>query len=89
MKFISSDPCIACNYFQVNSVCFHHLYTRKAHRELENVKWNMIPVCQRCHNLFHNKGTKVMADKFISVHFWLVRNGWEFCEISKKWFHEK
>lgn len=78
MKNYKSDkPCIVCGESRDGYVTYHHIYTRKAFPEFESSTWNMIPVCQPCHNLFHSHGNQTMMQKFISVRTWMELNGWE------------
>lgn len=88
MSFESKEPCVVCNREGEGFVCSHHLFTRKVYPEFQHEEWNKIPVCQRCHNQFHNKGTSWMANKYLSVHLWLIRNDWFFCEYVNKWRRE-
>jgi len=53
------------------------LYTRKVWPEYSEAPWNMIPVCQSCHCLFHSIGNQGMMRKYISVRTWMELNGWE------------
>ena len=84
-KYKSNDPCVVCGYCQSNSVCFHHLKTRKSGGS-DNF-YNMISVCQNHHNEFHSKGIYYMADKYITVENWLLKNNWTLDVKYKKWSH--
>jgi 5-methylcytosine-specific restriction endonuclease McrA len=78
MKNYKSDkPCIVCSEARDKMVTYHHIYSRKAFPEFSTAPWNLIPVCQPCHNLFHNKGDITMMDKFFSVRKWMELNGWK------------
>jgi 5-methylcytosine-specific restriction endonuclease McrA len=78
MKNYKSDqPCIVCEESRDGYVTFHHIYSRKAFPEYSNAPWNIIPVCQPCHNLFHSQGNQSMMKKYISVRTWMELNGWE------------
>lgn len=67
-------------------VCFHHVYTRKSHPELSEVKWNMIDVCLIHHNEFHNQGNSHMIMKYKGVKRWFENNGW-YKDLGK-WVHD-
>lgn len=88
MSFESSDPCVACRFYDDGSVCFHHLKSQKSHPEHKEKGWNKISVCLICHNNFHAKGTSFMAEKYRGVENWLIENGWEYCTLTNKWRHE-
>lgn len=87
-KYRSEKPCVSCNWFAENEVCFHHLYGRKAHGTI-NEEWNLLPVCQRCHNEVHNVGLTTFASENIWVEEWLLNHGWQFDKFLEKWIHEK
>jgi hypothetical protein len=78
MKNYKSDqPCIVCGQNQENKVTYHHIYTRKGFPEFESSTWNMIPVCQPCHCLFHSIGNQGMMRKYVCVRTWMELNDWE------------
>ena len=87
-NFKSSEPCIVCKNSKDGEVCLHHLFTKRVYPEFSEEDWNLIPVCQKCHNMFHSKGTVYMAENFPSVKKWLIDHGWYFCEFNKKWRRE-
>ena len=74
-------PCVVCGYG--GQVCYHHLKTRKSGGTDEPE--NMIPVCQKHHNEFHNKGTSHMADTYPMIKRWLLAAGWTNDNFFKKW----
>lgn len=86
MKYKSDQPCVVCSEGRENYVTLHHIYSRKAFPEFASSTWNMIPVCQYCHDLFHSKGDKTMMEKFISVRRWMELNGWKV--FNGKLIHE-
>lgn len=88
MSYISKDPCICCGHDLENEVCYHHLYSRKAYPEHSEKPWNMIPVCLKHHNEFHDKNIPFMAVKYKNVMNWIVEREWYFCKITNKWRHE-
>jgi hypothetical protein len=46
-----------------------------------------MPLCFKCHELIHKKGTNFMANKSMGVKDFLQKNEWFYCEIAKKWRH--
>jgi len=82
MKWQTDELCVACGAWTENGNCFHHLITRRSNPELQNEKFNLIPVCQRCHNMFHVKGVSEMAKRFYSVRVWLEGSGWQIVHGS-------
>lgn len=64
---------------------YEHVLTRKARPDLENDPRNVMVVCRKCHQEKGSKGISHMANKYPSYHRWLLVNGWEFCELYKKW----
>lgn len=87
-NFQSNNPCVACGHYGENENCFHHLLTKRTYQEFQYEEWNLISVCQKCHNDFHQKGTVFMAEKYPSVLSWLKENGWFFCEFVRKYRRE-
>lgn len=86
LKNFSTDlPCISCGHCAENENCLHHLLTRRVYEEFQYKDWNLISVCQKCHNEFHSKGTAFMAEKYPSVKEWLISHDWFFCEYAKKY----
>jgi 5-methylcytosine-specific restriction endonuclease McrA len=77
--------CVCCGLCIDNMVCYHHLLTRKAHPEHEHRLWNLIPVCQAHHNLFHTHGTSAMAIRYEGVYNWLKEKGWHYDAFKKSW----
>lgn len=68
-------------------VCYHHIYTRKAHPELENEPWNLMPLCQAHHNEIHSMGSNRFAQKYARATKWFKENGWHF-RLSGKVYHD-
>ena len=84
-KYASEDfRCILTGFC---GATLHHLYTQGSRPDLRNEEWNLIPVIQLYHDLFHKRGTAYMAKSFPSVRYWLLDKGWEFDEFSGKWRH--
>jgi hypothetical protein len=81
MKFYSSDtPCCITGEFNVD---LHHVKTRAAGGT--NDKWNLMPLSHRFHVEVHAMGLLTFAMKYPQARNWLKKNGWEFCEGSRKW----
>lgn len=76
-NYKANKPCVVCEEGRDGYVTFHHIYTRKSFPEYEKAPWNLIPVCQGCHNNFHSKGNIFMAERYQSVWDWLELNRWE------------
>lgn len=90
MKNFSTDQgCVVCAMNFEGHSCLHHIYTRGARPDLQYSDFNLIPVCKRDHSLWHNKGTKYMAETFLEVKLWLESNGWSIDEYTGKWYHPK
>lgn len=89
MSYESNRACVACDFWAKGMVCYHHLRTRKARPDLKDKEWNMIPVCQKHHNEFHNKGIDYMARNYLTVLHWLRRNGWSYNVFREKWLNNK
>lgn len=88
MKWVTNLPCVVCGRVTENGNALHHIYTRKAYPEHSKESWNLIPVTQDCHNMFHSNGTEYMASKYPRVKDWLLDNNWYQCELTGKWRHE-
>lgn len=86
-NYKADSRCVPCGVFGDGMVCYHHLKTRGS-GGLDSEQ-NLIPVCLKCHNEFHAKGTVFMAEKYHTVSTWLINNGWEFCEFKKAWIFDK
>lgn len=84
-NFKTDLPCICCGHCVENENCLHHLLTRKVYPEFQFDHWNLVPLCQHCHNEFHLKGTVYMANAFPAVEKWLIDNEWFYCDVVKKY----
>ena len=82
-NYKSNKPCIACGESKDGFVCFHHVKTRKSGGTDE--EHNLMPLCAWCHTTIHKIGLVTMAKKHVSIHNWLVKNGWEF--TMGKWIY--
>ena len=66
----------------------HHITSRGAGGK--DTEWNLMPLCRKCHRLYHDKGGVYMADKYYYVYAWLIINGWKLVEFpKKKWIQVK
>jgi len=86
-NYKSSSPCVVCGEERDGYVTFHHLYGRKAWPEYKESKWNLIPVCQHHHNVFHSKPMSYMVLNYPSVKSWLESNDWYYSELNG-WIHD-
>jgi len=85
MNYKSNQPCCCCGHYADNEVTYHHIYTRKAHPELSEEKFNLMPLCLKHHNETHLIGMNSFAIKYPSIKIWLIENGWTF--TVGKWRH--
>lgn len=72
-----------CRESKDGFVCYHHVKTRKSGGSDDS--YNLMSLCSWCHVTIHKIGLVTMSKKHISVHNWLIENGWEF-EMGK-WIH--
>ena len=84
-NYEAHEPCTVCRLEGEGMVCFHHLFTKRVYPEFAECIWNLIPVCKRHHNEFHDNGTTHMAEKYLPVHLWLLKNDWFFDDYVEKW----
>lgn len=84
-NFSTSTPCLACGYTTENGNTFHHIKSRGSGGS--DHAQNMMPLCQKHHNLVHNMGLSKFADFHPRVHDWLLRNEWSK-NFDGKWFNE-
>jgi len=84
-NYKSSNNCVSCGKGGDGFVCFHHIKSRGSGGP--NEAWNLMPLCFKCHELIHKKGTNFMANKSMGVKDFLQKNEWFYCEIAKKWRH--
>lgn len=77
--------CMVCN--RRGDVVAHHLVSRKSYGP--DVKENLIPLCVEHHNEIHFIGRTTFAYKYPLVKVFLMDNGWEYCDMFKKWFPPK
>lgn len=87
-NFSTPLPCVACSKETENGSTFHHLYTQKTHPKLSRLEWNMIPLCQKCHNIVHTVGLNRFTFLFDHVALWLLHNDWKYDEFLNKWRHD-
>ena len=84
-NYKSDSPCIVCLKEDENSVCFHHVKTRKSGGTDDS--WNMMPLCQQHHNEVHNKGLSLFSALYYQALKWLTKNGCEYDSHFNKWTH--
>jgi len=77
-------PCTACKESKDGFVCYHHVKTRGSGGSDE--AHNLMPLCAWCHQKIHKIGLVSMSKDCISVHNWLINNGWEL--LMGKWIHD-
>lgn len=80
----SKEPCLVSGAVPCE---YHHLYTRKAHPELQFKAWNSMPLHRAAHTEFHVRGAKYMANKYPRIRRWLEKNDWTFDEHLDRWTH--
>lgn len=49
--------------------------------------FNLIKLCHSHHREIHQLGVRTFARKYEQFKSFLVRKGWEFSTITKKWYH--
>lgn len=86
-NYKSNKPCVACGESRDGYVTLHHIYTRKAWPEYSEKDWNLIPVCQHHHNIFHSKPLSYMAKNYSAIKSWLEQNDWYDSEFNG-WVHD-
>jgi len=85
VKWLSLSPCVVCRHDVHGEVCYHHLISRGARKDLENEPWNKFSVCAKDHDAFHRKGINKMAE-IPAVKIWLIQNGWLQDDMAN-WYH--
>ena len=80
----TDDPCLICREEYLDR-CWHHVKTRGSGGS-DNA-YNKMPLCFACHTLIHQLGTRRAAEKYLQVFRWLERNGWEQCQLTRRWHH--
>jgi hypothetical protein len=88
MKWQTNLPCVACGRYTENGNALHHVLTRKAHPELKDKHYNLMPLCVHHHNMIHSKGARFMCEHFTNICAWLTSNNWYFCETTGKLRHD-
>lgn len=77
-------PCTACA--SSGETIAHHVHTKKARPDLKFDPRNLMPLCVFHHHDIHLLGMNAMVEEYIEIQSWLIENGWEYCQISDKWF---
>ena len=75
--------CAACG--KIGGLDPDHQVTRGAGGGEEY--WNIMPLCRKEHVQRHSKGVLWLSEKYPGVKAWLIQNGWEFCDLRKRWVH--
>lgn len=65
---------------------YHHVRSRGAFGCDE--AWNLVPLCREKHTEIHKIGILTFSKKYPEFRNWLIKNGWVFDEVLKKWRHE-
>ena len=86
-NYKADGNCVVCGWGAEDQVCFHHIMGQGAHGKIDK-KWNLLPVCQRCHNEIHDDGLKSVAEKNVWLEEWLLKNNWYLDKFLDKWIHE-
>lgn len=87
-NYESLYPCVCCGIEGEGVVTYHHIFTQKVYPEFKDEIWNQVSVCQKHHNMAHQKGHIFMADSFPGFKKWLDQNGWFLCPTVKKFRRE-
>jgi len=88
MSWKSEEPCVVCG--RSEQVCYHHLISRGARKDLQNEAWNKFPCCFKHHTEdFHGRGLNRTAIKYSQVRSWLRDMGWRFDPFLSKWKNDK
>ena len=88
MKNFSTDkPCTACGLSGENMVCLHHIKTRGSGGS--DQPHNLMPLCQKHHNMIHAKGLIWMSENFPRVKRFLFDRGWRVLQsgMDQKFIH--
>lgn len=85
-NYKADEPCLVCLKEEENTVCFHHIKTRKSGGTDD--AWNLMPLCQEHHNAVHAKGLSLFSALYVQVAKWLLRNSWVYESHENKWRHE-
>lgn len=76
-----SMRCLACN--RIGGVVAHHIKSKKSGGD--DVRENLMPLCQRHHREVHDRGLKEFSIKYLGVKNFLLSNGWEFDKFKNRW----
>ncbi len=92
LETVRSLPCMAClseagslDGFLADTTRSHphHLITRGAGGG--DVATNVMPLCQKHHQMVHRRGLYYMSQMYSLIPNWLQAAGWSFDTRSKKW----
>jgi 5-methylcytosine-specific restriction endonuclease McrA len=84
LKSYHKLKCIVCKVGQAEA---HHVKSKKSGGD--DVEYNLIPLCRKCHSEVHSIGLNRFSDKHSSVKGWLLKNGWELNVVAMKWYRPK
>ena len=91
MSYINrSGKCLVCSRV---GIVYHHVKTRGSTGKPIDEDWNKMPLCVDHHthggDCVHRMGLISFANKFKSANDWLIKNGWEKCLMTGKWYHSQ
>lgn len=72
LEIVRGEPCCSCNAAPPSDP--NHIKTRGAGGK--DAEWNLIPMCRRCHSLWHGMGWYSFVTCYPSVRLALERKGW-------------
>lgn len=61
----------------------HHVKTRKS-GGCDN-DFNLMNLCRKHHVETHAIGTTTFTEKYLEVREWMLKNGWQYNDVKKKW----
>lgn len=83
VEAVKNSPCIITGT-PPPSDC-HHVRSRGSFGH--DYVWNLCPLTRELHQEFHKTGFTTFADKHPKFKAWLLYNGWEFNQQTRKWWH--
>ena len=82
LAWVREMSCLACNKYPSEP---HHLQSRGAGGGDDH--WNVIPTCREHHTEVHLKGLVYLANRYVHVKNFLIKNGWELNDNKEKYIH--
>ena len=55
--------CCKANNKMIQAECVHHVFPRDRYPQYANELWNLLSLCNDCHNEMHNRATGDLSDK--------------------------